>query len=194
MDKQGGAEVLRFELRVKGGKLVNAEAEPIRLKEGAAATLYVSADALAPPKVHGKTVELLPEGEALLANVNPHPRDSALLAGLVRVDSSKLEGNGRGGWVKIVLEEPLKLDPGKRKFGQLQDVRCTIPALSMAARSVNHAYKLIRDHFEPGDRSSTGSVYLQVYYHDASRGPMAPAGGLARVGTFREEGLSGPSE
>jgi hypothetical protein len=173
-DPQGGVAVLRFEVRMQRGRLVNAEGKPIRLREGASATLYLSPDALATPRSSAHSVELLPAGERLRANIHPSTSDPALAGGLFSIPPEELDGTSHGGFVEIVLGEPLRINPAKGKAGELEDVTCTIPALALGATSINHAYTVISERYEPRRRSHTGNVFREVFFHDDKTSRWCP--------------------
>lgn len=79
----------------------------------------------------------------------------------------------------IILEEPLRISFQRKKEGQLLPCKCTVPSLPNARKpsSVNEAYTVISEKFEPHRRSHTGNVFNCVYYQP-SPGRWQPLGEL----------------
>lgn len=70
-------------------------------------------------------------------------------------------------FVQVVLKEPLRLELRGTKHGRLLPVRCAIPALEgKEAISLNHAYRLISEEFEPKRISHAGNVFHKMVYLD----------------------------
>ena len=70
-------------------------------------------------------------------------------------------------FVPIILEESLRLQLRGTKMGRLKQVRCIIPALgNVQAASLNHAYRLISEQYEPHRKSNTGNVFLKMIFID----------------------------
>ena len=66
-------------------------------------------------------------------------------------------------YVKVRIEEPLRLEIIGENFGRLLDCKCKIESLNQEADSVNHAYTLISTAFEPERKSHTGNVFSKVF-------------------------------
>lgn len=143
------------------------------IKEGALADLILPASALLESDITqlllGTTeVQLLPKGEVLLAGVKTKDAPEAL-RGQAQKAPKRAELNPRApadlGWVRIDLLQDLILRVGGGVHSELLDCTCRIPALpGKEARSVNHAYTLISEAFEPNRRSHTGSAFQKIYY------------------------------
>jgi len=118
-----------------------------------------------------RVVNLLPANTVLFASVRadsipsdlqPHAHPTSPHASLDPTVGAGLA------WVAIRLDTPLPLRVGGGTHPELLDCTCTIPALSdREARSVNHAYTLISEAFEPRRRSHTGNVFQRVYLPEA---------------------------
>jgi len=73
------------------------------------------------------------------------------------------------GFIEIRLVEPLCLRLRGSKRAVLQPCRCFIPALNKEAESLNHAYTLISEVFEPYRLSHSGNVFQRGYYLEGNR-------------------------
>jgi hypothetical protein len=114
-----------------------------------------------------RELDFLPEKTELLVRVNDKkvPED---LRRFLHQEPELIDGYAL---VKIILltKQKLHIRPGKE--GNLPDCACVIPALrelnvDWEAESINHAYKLISERFEPHRRSYGGNVFDKVYYYD----------------------------
>jgi len=75
--------------------------------------------------------------------------------------------NRERAFIEICLKDTLCINLRSTKKGELLDCECLIPALANEeAKSVNHAYSLISEHFETHRRSHSGNVFEKVYYFD----------------------------
>jgi hypothetical protein len=72
----------------------------------------------------------------------------------------------------ITLLQPLALAAPDARRARLESARCWIPALEREAASVNEAYSLLSQHFEPDRRSHTANVFHSVYF--VSKGDGKP--------------------
>lgn len=70
-------------------------------------------------------------------------------------------------FVKVVLLEPLRLLCRGSKKAILMETKCKILSLNKEASSINNAYTLISEQFEPR-RSHTGNVFTKCYYQKQS--------------------------
>lgn len=106
---------------------------------------------------------LLPAGESLAAEVRfRHASErNEVTNAFVLKDEYSMDPRVAG--VVIVLQEDLRIELSLGKPAGLIECSCTIPALAdVEARSVNHAYTLISQHFEPHRSSHTGNVFEKV--------------------------------
>ena len=84
-------------------------------------------------------------------------------------------------FVEVVLEEPLRLELRGVMHGRLMRVRCVIPHLeNKEAVSLNHAYRLISEKFEPNRISHAGNVF-QKMVHFSAQGNCYPLGDYRNV-------------
>ena len=66
--------------------------------------------------------------------------------------------------VEVILSEDLRLHLRGTKPATLEDATCSIPSLEEEAKSLNHAYRLISEKFEPHRVSHSGNVFKMGYY------------------------------
>lgn len=66
--------------------------------------------------------------------------------------------------VEVILREHLMLRLRGTKPASLQHATCCIPSLKQDAKSLNHAYRLVSEKFEPQRLSHSGNVFRVGYY------------------------------
>ena len=66
--------------------------------------------------------------------------------------------------VEVILREHLMLRLRGTKPAALQHATCCIPSLNEEAKSLNHAYRLVSEKFEPQRLSHSGNVFRVGYY------------------------------
>jgi hypothetical protein len=71
-------------------------------------------------------------------------------------------------FVPIILKDRLELELRGTKLGRLKAAKCAIPSLDKEARSLNHAYRLISEAFEPDRISHSGNVFEEMLYVDSA--------------------------
>ncbi|HLJ55176.1 MAG TPA: hypothetical protein VKT77_09050 [Chthonomonadaceae bacterium] len=183
------AERMTIPVRISKGRVTYFYGGPMpRLTEGAVGDLVLSAHAIEDDEWSHTLrqqieVEILPADAPLLLAMrfDKIPRD--LYKHLYEYDSATLrhrfpfdwQGENEGGlrreymadakhwinfgFVPILLEGPLSLLLRGAKPAELRPARCRIPALDDSAISVNHAYTLVSQQFEPDRASHTGNVF-----------------------------------
>jgi hypothetical protein len=117
--------------------------------------------------------EIYPQCLPLMAQINPknlqildlfkQPSSTPLVHVLETGSQSKSHS------VAIELEQPLCLRLHGTKKAELQDCRCKIPALPDLGRdivSINQAYTIISENFEPNRRSHSGNVFEKVFFKE----------------------------
>lgn len=110
-------------------------------------------------------IEFLPQKTALLVNVSTKEKIGNELAGKIIGTGENTPQGKYGGFIEIVLKEPQRMKLRGTKQGQLLDCPIFIPALpDDSAKSINHAYKIISQKFEPWRRSNTANVFHKVFY------------------------------
>jgi hypothetical protein len=72
-------------------------------------------------------------------------------------------------FIEVQLKETLYLRLRGSKQATLEPCRCFIPALNREARSLNHAYTLISEVFEPDRLSHTGNIFQRGYYSEGEQ-------------------------
>lgn len=72
-------------------------------------------------------------------------------------------------YVKIILRKPLLMQIRGSKKATLSHCECSIPTLNVDAESINHAYTLISQVYEPSRLSHSGNVFERCYYHDKKK-------------------------
>lgn len=70
--------------------------------------------------------------------------------------------------VAVTLKEDLFLLLRGTKPARLEPVECTIPALESDAKSLNHAYRLTSEVFEPRRRSHAGNVFQEAFVNNGT--------------------------
>ena len=68
----------------------------------------------------------------------------------------------------MILREDLKLRLRGAKPATLEDATCWIPSRPEEAKSLNHAYRLVSEKFEPQRLSHSGNVFKVGYYFELS--------------------------
>lgn len=108
--------------------------------------------------------EMLPAGSELMINVRVDTYSKGVLTGL-RNPYLDLPGMApKEGFVKVRLEEPLRLWHRGTKLSQLNPCKAFIVDLNEKATSLNHAYTIASKKFETKRTSNTGNVFKHVYY------------------------------
>jgi len=73
-------------------------------------------------------------------------------------------------YVEVILQEDLILNIKGYKKATLKSCKCTIPALGdKEVNSLNHAYTLISEKFEPSRLSRGGNVFKKLFYKDTKK-------------------------
>ncbi len=139
------------------------------LKDGTIGDLVVAAHAFEDPKIAAqfaeeRTEHFLPAETELLAQINPEHVPEKYrqafefgLTGLV------------GAAVRFILCQDQQLLRRGTKNAELLPCRCSIPLIEEEAKSINHAYTLISQVYEPHRMSHTGNVFAKVWYMTNNR-------------------------
>jgi hypothetical protein len=112
------------------------------------------------------TDPILPAGSRLLAAIRPDISSDEIIRKPSgdRKDHSEILPEGEFDFVEIILEQPLELTVRGSKSAILRPCSCKIPSIKQRARSLNHAYALISEHFETQRISHTGNVFKKISY------------------------------
>ena len=132
-----------------------------------------------------KIIELLPVDSRLLVNI--------ALKDEVAEDLSRSFVTGEvpkgidGGFIEIYLRQPQGLKLRGKKRALLLPCRVDIPALpEEPAASLNHAYTLISESFEPWRISHTANVFHKVYARDEASGDWLALDALRKQAEAKE--------
>jgi len=102
----------------------------------------------------------IPGSTHLMVQISPKGQDIRK-PGIVKY---KTYSYGNASFVEIILKENLNIKLRSTKKGELDDCKCCIPAMpEQEAKSVNHAYTIISQHYETHRRSHSGNVFDKVY-------------------------------
>jgi hypothetical protein len=112
----------------------------------------------------------LAKGTTLMAQINPEKVPSKQHWLAVRLN---LPG-APGAMVEFVLLKEQQILQRGTKPARLLPCKCNIPSLDQEARSINHAYSLISQAFEPDRISHTGNAFTKVFYFDNRRNIWQP--------------------
>lgn len=141
-----------------------------KLRRDSMVDLVISADDLADEK---ERLDLTARREVVLFNAGAELR--------VRISSRHLTENDKAGFLvpmlngvfprpgyfaPITLKSRLSLVIRPNGRSSLTDVETWLPSVRKAAGSLNEAYRLLSERFEPGRRSRGGNVFLNVHYED----------------------------
>jgi hypothetical protein len=119
-----------------------------------------------------KIIELLPSDSRLLASIALKDQVMEDLAKFVILDDGPKGPKGvDGGFIEIFLRQPQGLKLRGKKKALLLPCRIDIPALpGQPAASLNHAYTMISEAFEPWRISHTSNAFLKIYSQDIVSG------------------------
>lgn len=153
----------------KGHVLRSGGGDLPEIRDGAVAELVLDFDALLDVRERERlageeVVPFFPPGTELWVRVSPQ----SIPAHLARHATSRPEFPGS--FVRVILKKALMIRLRGAKPGTLMNVECVIPALKAVAGSVNHAYRLISEAFEPHRISHAGNVFQEVFRMTA-KGP-----------------------
>ena len=164
-------KVIRIPVRVgKNGKIeyFYGGTLPV-LMEGTIGDLVVPAWSIAEEKEAFRLqqehiVPLLPSG-SIVRLVVDHRHTPDDLRGHLKKGIQRGSRNPMG--VEVILQEKLMLRLRGTKPATLQDATCCVPSLKQEAKSLNHAYHLVSEKFEPQRRSHSANVFRVGYYVDS---------------------------
>ena len=163
----------RIPVRVRDdGTLELRQGGPLpKIQDGAIGTLevpeYSITDDELVDRIQQKIVrEFIPSGSEVMFAINgDHTPD--------KFKQHLLEGKNFGistpHLVMIELQAPLNLRMRGTNRGKLSPVNCWIPALNTNAKSLNHAYRLVSEKFEPKRISHAGNVFEIGYLEKEER-------------------------
>ena len=177
---------VRFTLPIQKGIITLGD---IDVRDGAIATIVIKAKDLTDPKDYTLLTEeswkdFLPKGTRLFAMMchpsyfdtrfrevhgieakplPPPEMERFIVAPSNFMPSPYFPANSF--FIELELLQQLHIClPGGTKRATLGDCNCGIPALSREAISLNHAYSLISEVFEPHRKGHGGNVFKKVFY------------------------------
>jgi hypothetical protein len=109
-------------------------------------------------------IEVLPSGISIMVAVNmrvPTKKKNCL-------ENIRTQPLTTDTFVRVELKDPLHLLLRGTKKSKLMGARCSIPCLETDAGSLNNAYTIISEEFEPERISHTGNVFNKCYYEGNS--------------------------
>ena len=153
------------------------------IRDGAIGDLVLPAFNIAVDEVRKRllaeqTVLLLNTATSLMVRISNKSIPRSLAS---RCREETLDGRDRTSCVRVVLKEPLSIRWRGAKPGSLEPATCEIPVLPRKkAESLNHAYRLVSEAFEPHRRPHTANVFQEVFYQDGQHwGPLEMLRGKA---------------
>jgi len=108
-------------------------------------------------------VVLFHKAESLRVRVRPRQLTRALRPHAIR-ETRTTDPNAS--FVVVQLREPLRLVTRASGISKLAPATCSVPSLGRHAKSLNEAYRLVSEAFEPHRRSHSANVFLEVFYDD----------------------------
>lgn len=117
-----------------------------------------------------RSVQLFPKDSELMIGLRPPGRIPYTLCTREDLGKSRVVSSHRAfACVKLLEGLTLCLRRGKRAF--LRQSACEVPALGLEAeaKSLNDAYTLLSQKYEPDRRSHTGNVFREALYWDESQ-------------------------
>lgn len=177
------AKTVRIPVRVSKGNVTffYGGSLPI-MEDNIIGDLVVPAYAIKDPEILKKLSQetiknVLPSGTILLVEFHPKDFDNLdantehhfreTFRRYLQKDSENAFFQIRGGYSEVILKEPLRVFTRGTKFPVLAPCICDIPFLKIEARSLNHAYTLMSQVFEPSRMTHTGNVFKRVYFKDS---------------------------
>jgi hypothetical protein len=168
MAPKTAARSVRVPFRFVNGQLTYFYGGPLpTIKNGAIGDLVLPAFDLAVDSVREallaeKVVPLLDASTPLVIRISNRSIPRTLEA---RCRAERLQGHAKHACVRILLLEPLLIRWRGAKLGNLEPAKCEIPALPRKkADSLNHAYRLVSEAFEPHRRSHSANVFQEVFF------------------------------
>jgi hypothetical protein len=165
------AKTVHVPVRIEKGQVTLLHGgKKLVLKNGATGTLILYASTILDEELRKQlsqvtSVELLPTGARLMADVNPR-NSSETDRDVLRKDSRCGYIHGTGHFhIALHLHGPLLLQLKGTKKPSLLPCPITIPALDgQPVESVNEAYTVVSQRYEAHRRSHSGNVFQKVLF------------------------------
>ena len=142
-----------------------------KIKEGTCGKLIVASDSIVNEKDLRRIqcqecVPFLPKSSELVFTIDASAVPQELSKHLVK---GPFPSSLKQSAVRIELSHPLMILFRGTKLATLNPVNCSIPSLNADATSLNHAYRIISEKFEPNRISHSGSVFRCGYLKTRDR-------------------------
>lgn len=179
------AKTIKIPVYIENGQILTAD-PTLKLANKAFGELTILASAVLEDEkratlVSTKLVEILPTETMLLVVMKPGSGfDNYVPEDIEKVLSPELRRHiyeplqfgeavsgptADGVFLPVVMKESLKMElRGGIKDAKLTFCHCSIPSLNRDSTSLNHAYTLLSQIYEPLRMSHTGSVFTKIYY------------------------------
>jgi len=108
-------------------------------------------------------IEILPSGSLIMVAVSSKNIPQDMISFIIKINTSLLTSEV---FVEVELKGPLYLLIRGSKKSSLLGVNCFIPSLKKQAISINNAYTIISEAFEPDRHSHTGNVFEKCFYNN----------------------------
>ena len=104
----------------------------------------------------------------VLVGVSDERTPEALKSSLITRDGLRTQGvqvlTNEGSFVSVKLIDALQLQLRGTKLGNLRPAKCRIDSIDKEAVSLNHAYRLISESFEPWRIAHSGNVFQKCFH------------------------------
>lgn len=174
---EDNASTLTITVRIQGSEIRQYDGSPLPKLSDCIGELTIPAFAVAEEEDRAVladevSVEILKAGSIVRCRISPSPNDNSVPPDAVfhQIPGQQLFG----AFVEVVLEEPLVLRTRGGKRATLGQVACRIPAIGdRLCQSLNEAYRVISERFEPFRRSHSGNVFQEMWWQDDMAGTWA---------------------
>ena len=163
---------LRIGVRVEGSGIVLLDGKPLpQLHPGSVGEIVFAPESFVDERIRSgftdeKYVPFLTEGSSIMMGVSPNVIGSTSQKGLIHPDSIRILSEYM--FVAVRLDANQRLQVRGDQVAKLAPCSCWIPALEIAADSLNHAFTKISEAFETLRRSHSGNVFLRAFALDDS--------------------------
>lgn len=195
------SKTVKVSVIVENGQLIPVDRD-LKLKDCATGELTILATAVLDETKRQEllrkiNVEIMSSDTMLLAVMKPYtdfgaaldpeaknalPQELMKHAFNPREHGESVAGPVDGMLIPFFIRMPLKMElRGGAKPARLEPCPCDIVTLKKEAFSVNHAYTLLSEVYEPRRMSHTGNVFTKIYYFNVNKRAWEPLEALRRV-------------
>ncbi len=178
-------KTVRIPIVIQNGKIELQQPAPLNLfpdelyREGAEGFLILDADSIhedwAEQLNQDKTADFLPQGAIVYFSVNPNRVHDDMRQHLIAIPYEKIEISKfvriDRRYVSVQVIEPLQINLRGTKSARLCPCSCVILSTGQKASSLNEAYKLIVEKYEPDRRSNAGNVFQLGLWQENEKAP-----------------------